>query len=260
VENAEREVLAAKTELGVTKESEEQLGTELAAARQKAKESERDAIAAKKDAEETLEAAANMRANQAMAEVLGMGTGAFVSSSYIREHNVLEKITDLELLKVLVDTKMKLALAEEEKLQLEHLLRRIGEGDKNVQQLLSEHAAKVEADLAEANLAKANFAEADKMAETTQAEKGTSKRCSKGKRKGKGKLDGNRSLKRERGFESEEHMRKLQNLRNGSASQPGSKTATSDPKVTCGDVPTPSGDFDVGNDPQDTRGPLNVSA
>lgn len=90
-----------------------------------------------------------LRANRAMADVLGIGGS--VSSSNIRKLNVFEKITDARLLEMLVETKMQLALAEEEKLQLEHLIRRIRDGDKHVQEKLAHQASKLELKLTKAN-------------------------------------------------------------------------------------------------------------
>lgn len=94
--------------------------------------------------------AAGMRADQAMAEVLGLG-GESLSSSNIRKLDVFEKITDARLLEMLVETKMQLALAEEEKLQLEHLIRRIRDGDKHVQQKVAQQASRLELKLTKAN-------------------------------------------------------------------------------------------------------------
>lgn len=67
-----------------------------------------------------------------------------LSSSNIRKLDILEKITDAKLLEMLVETKMLLALAEEEKLQLEHLIRCIGDGDKHVQDKLARQASELE--------------------------------------------------------------------------------------------------------------------
>lgn len=77
--------------------------------------------------------------------------GHFLSSSSIRKHDMFVMITDDRLLDMLVDTKMKLAVAEEGKLQLEHLIRRVRAGDKHIQQKLAEHASKLEVRLTEAN-------------------------------------------------------------------------------------------------------------
>lgn len=82
------------------------------------------------------------RADKAMAEVLGIGDS--LSSSNIRNTDVLEKITDARLLEMLVETKMQLALAEEEKLQLEHLIQRIRDGDEHVQEKLAKQASELE--------------------------------------------------------------------------------------------------------------------
>lgn len=93
---------------------------------------------------------ASRRANKAMADVLGIEDDS-LSSSNIRKLDVFEKITDARLLEMLVETKMQLAVAEEEKLQLEHLIRRIREGDKHVQEKLAEQAASLELKLTKAN-------------------------------------------------------------------------------------------------------------
>jgi N-terminal C2 in EEIG1 and EHBP1 proteins len=76
----------------------------------------------------------------------------FISSSSIRKINLLEKITDNRLLNMLVETKMKLAVAEEEKLALDHLIRRIRTGDKHIQAKLAQHASKLEVKLNQANI------------------------------------------------------------------------------------------------------------
>jgi N-terminal C2 in EEIG1 and EHBP1 proteins len=75
----------------------------------------------------------------------------FTSSSDIRKANILEKITDGRLLNMLVEAKMKLAVAEEEKLALEYLIRRIRDGDKHIQAKLAQHASKLEVKLNQAN-------------------------------------------------------------------------------------------------------------
>lgn len=93
--------------------------------------------------------AAGMRADKAIADVLALGGS--LSSSNIRQVDVFEKITDAQLLEMLVETKMQLALAEEEKLQLEHLIRRIRDGDKHVEEKLTQQAAKLELKLTKAN-------------------------------------------------------------------------------------------------------------
>jgi hypothetical protein len=125
----------------------------------------------------------------------------FISSSRIRKMNLFEKITDGRLLNLLVETKMKLAVAEEEKvrmpmncatrldivllllwfvlerqltlarytfptyhetcaqtqLALEHLIRRVRQGDKHVQSKLAEHASRLEVKLNQANVMLANL-------------------------------------------------------------------------------------------------------
>lgn len=88
-------------------------------------------------------------------------SGGFLSSSEIRGMNLFEKITDGRLLNMLVETKMKLAVSEEEKLALEHLLRRVRTGDKHVQNKLAEHASRLEVKLNQANRLLTNLQEQD---------------------------------------------------------------------------------------------------
>lgn len=88
-------------------------------------------------------------------------TGGFISSSEIRGMNLFEKITDGRLLNMLVETKMKLAVSEEEKLALEHLIRRVRAGDKHVQNKLAEHASRLEVKLNQANRLLTNLQEQD---------------------------------------------------------------------------------------------------
>jgi hypothetical protein len=85
-------------------------------------------------------------------KTVGASEDNFISSSSIRKINLLEKITDNRLLNMLVETKMKLAVAEEEKLGLEHLIRRIRTGDKHIQAKLAQHASKLEVKLNQAKL------------------------------------------------------------------------------------------------------------
>lgn len=91
----------------------------------------------------------------------GGTNGNFISSSEIRGMNLFEKITDGRLLNMLVETKMKLAVAEEEKLALEHLIRRVRAGDKHVQNKLAEHASRLEVKLNQANRLLTNLQEQD---------------------------------------------------------------------------------------------------
>lgn len=67
----------------------------------------------------------------------------------IREYG--QQITDVHILEMLVETKMKLALAEEEKLQLENLIRMMKEGDRHVEKRLLKYAAELEIDMAESS-------------------------------------------------------------------------------------------------------------
>lgn len=91
----------------------------------------------------------------------GGGAASGLSSSEIRGMNLFEKITDGRLLNMLVETKMKLAVSEEEKLALEHLIRRVRAGDKHVQNKLAEHASRLEVKLNQANRLLTNLQEQD---------------------------------------------------------------------------------------------------
>lgn len=112
------------------------------------------------------------RANKAVAEVLGIGQGS-LSSSNIRQLDMFEQITDARLLEMLVDTKMQLAVAEEEKLQLEHLMQRIREGDKHVEEKLAEEAASMEMGPTKAYSEAASIQDASMKRKSTRGGRGS---------------------------------------------------------------------------------------